>query len=116
MATLYTEQSKNVRKTWILMALFLIVVVGVGYAISYIYQSPGILYIAVILSIVMNVVGYWNSDKIVMALSGARLISHDEDHDLYNIVENLSITAGLPTPKLYLINCSAANSFAKGRD
>lgn len=116
MATLYTEQSKNVRKTWMLMAVFLAVVVAAGYFISYYYQSPGILYLAIIFSVFANVVSYWNSDKIVMVLSGAKPISHEDDEGLYHLVENLSITAGLPTPKLYLINDPSPNAFATGRD
>jgi len=98
------------------MALFLIVIVGVGYTISYLYQSPGILYFAVVLSVAMNIIGYWKSDKIVMALSGAKPIAQIDDPELFRIVENLSITAGLPMPKLYLINDPAPNAFATGRD
>ncbi|OHA22594.1 MAG: zinc metalloprotease HtpX [Candidatus Taylorbacteria bacterium RIFCSPLOWO2_02_FULL_43_11] len=116
MATLYTEQSKNIWKTWFLMAGFLTIVVAVGWFISYYYESPGILYVAVIFSVVMNVVSYWNSDKIVMTLAGARQISHDDDEELFHIVENLSITAGLPMPKLYVIDDPAPNAFATGRD
>jgi heat shock protein HtpX len=116
MATLYTQQSKNIRKTWLLMAVFLAVVVAVGWTISYLYNSPGILYLAIVFSVAMNVVSYWNSDKIVMALSGAKPLAHDEDSELYHIVENLAITAGLPMPKLYLINDPAPNAFATGRD
>lgn len=116
MATLYTEQSKNITRTWLLMAVFLAVVVGVGYAISYIYHSPGILYLAIILSVLMNIISYWNSDKIVMLLSGAKQIEHNDDEELFHIVENLAITAGLPVPKLYMINDPAPNAFATGRD
>lgn len=116
MATLYTEQDKNVRKTWLLMALFLVIIIGAGYFISYIYQSPVILYFAIILSLVMNFVGYWNSDKIVMTLSGAKPLAEADDPELYKIVENLSITSGLPIPKLYLISDPAPNAFATGRD
>ena len=98
------------------MAGFLTIVVAVGWFISYYYESPGILYVAVIFSVVMNVVSYWNSDKIVMTLAGARQISHDDDEELFHIVENLSITAGLPMPKLYVIDDPAPNAFATGRD
>ena len=116
MATLYTEQSKNARKTWLLMAVFLVVIVALGYAISYVYQSPIIFYIAIIFSVVMNIAGYWYSDKIALAMSGAKEIKHEDDEELFHIVENLSITAGLPMPKLYIINDPAPNAFATGRD
>jgi len=116
MSTLYTEQDKNIRKTWILFGLFLIVVIGIGWAFSYIYQNPGILYFAVIFSIFMNFFSYWYSDKIVLKISGAEPALRETHREIYNIVENLSITAGLPTPKIYIINDSASNAFATGRN
>jgi len=114
--TLYTQQSKNITKTWVLMAVFFVVIIILGYFISYYYNSPGILYFAVIFSIVMNLMSYWYSDKIVLSMSGAKEANHDEYTDLYHTVENLSITAGLPMPKIYIINDSSPNAFATGRD
>ncbi len=116
MATLYTQQSKNVTKTWLLMTLFFVVVIFLGYFISYYYNSPGILYFALIFSIVMNIMSYWYSDKIVLSMSKATEAGHDEYIDLYNIVENLSITAGLPMPKVYIIDDASPNAFATGRN
>jgi len=119
MATLYTQQGKNVRRTWFLMALFLVIVVAVGYFISYYYQNPAILVIAVIFSLVMNVAGYWYSDKISLTMAHALPADKDaspEQAELFRVVENLSITAGLPIPRLYIINDPAPNAFATGRD
>jgi heat shock protein HtpX len=116
MATLYTQQDKNVRKTWVLMTLFLLVVIGIGWAFSFIYQSPGILYFAVFFAIVTNIFSYWYSDKIVLKMAGAKLIIKEQNKELWNIVENLSITAGLPMPKLFIINDPAPNAFATGRN
>src|SRR3989344_1408722 len=116
MATLYTNQAKNIKKTWILMTTFLVVIIGLGWFFSYYLQSPLILIIAVIFSISMNFIAYWYSDKIVLKISGAKLINREENRDLWNIVENLSITAGLPMPKLYIINDPAPNAFATGRN
>lgn len=116
MATLYTQQDKNIRKTWILFSVFLVVVIGIGWAFSFIYQSPGILYFAVIFSVFMNFFSYWYSDKIVLKISGAIPALRETHRELYNIVENLSITAGLPAPKIYIINDNAPNAFATGRD
>jgi heat shock protein HtpX len=116
MSTLYTEQDKNISKTWILMGLFLAVVVALGYFISYYYNSPGILYFAIGFSLVMNIFSYWFSDKVVLAISSAVEAKHDEYTDLYHIVENLSITAGLPMPKIFIINDVSPNAFATGRD
>lgn len=116
MATIYTYQSRNVMKTWLLMGIFLIVVTGLGYVFSQIYGNPSIFYFAIILSVVMNIVSYWNSDKIALSLSGAKLATKEEYYDFYTIAENLAITAGLPTPKLYVINDPAPNAFATGRN
>lgn len=116
MASLYTHQDQNIAKTWVLMALFFGVVVGVGWAVSYYFNSPAILYVAVIFSIVMNITSYWFSDKIVVSMAGAREAKDAEYPELHNIVENLSITAGLPKPKLYIVNDPAPNAFATGRD
>jgi heat shock protein HtpX len=116
MATLYTHQSNNVWKTWLLMLVFFIVVIVVGYVFAGAYDSPGILYFAIIFSIVMNVISYWFSDKIVLATYRATPVTNESHPDLYNIVENLSITAGLPMPKVYVIPDAAPNAFATGRN
>jgi len=116
MATLYTEQRTNMQKTWLLMVVFLVLVIALGWLVSFYYNDPVILYIAIIFSLVMNFASYWWSDKIVLSLAGAKPASHDENMELYHLVENLSITAGLPMPKIYIINDSAPNAFATGRD
>ncbi len=98
------------------MTVFLVLVIALGWVIGYVLQSPGILYFAVALAIVMNLVAYWNSDKIALAMSGARPISHSNNEYLYHIVENLCITAGLPAPRIYVISSMQINAFATGRD
>ena len=116
MATLYTEQSKNVTKTWLLMAVFFSVTIIFGYFISVYYNSSSILYFFVFISIFMNFFSYWFSDKIVLTLAGAKEAKREEYFDLYNSVQNLAITAGLPMPKVYVVEDSAPNAFATGRD
>jgi heat shock protein HtpX len=113
---LYHNQSSNVWKTWALMAVFLSLVIAIGWFISYYYQSPGILYVAVIFASVMNIVAYWRSDKIVLRLHKAKPATREEYFDLWNATENLSIAAGLPMPKLYVIDDPAPNAFATGRN
>lgn len=98
------------------MTLFFVVVVGLGWFFSYTLNNPGILIIAVVLSIAMNVGSYWFSDKLVLSISGAHPVLREENRELWNIVENLSITAGLPMPKLYIIDDPAPNAFATGRN
>jgi heat shock protein HtpX len=116
MATLYTQQDKNVRKTWLLMTVFLIVVIGIGWAFSFLYQNSVILYLVIFFAIAMNFFSYWYSDKIVLKMSGAKPVLREQNRELWNIVENLSITAGLPMPKLFIINETAPNAFATGRN
>jgi len=99
-----------------LFTIFLIVVIGIGFAFSQVYGDPFILYIAVIFSVLMSVLSYWYSDKIVLGMAKAERIEKSDNPELYNIVENLSITAGLPMPRLYIVNESAPNAFATGRN
>lgn len=116
MATLYTHQTENVRKTWILMSVFLVVLIGVGWALSYVYGNVNILYVFVAISIGMNMVAYWQSDKIALASAHAKPADGPEFAELHRIVENLAITAGLPKPRVYVMNDPAPNAFATGRD
>ncbi|MEK7136140.1 MAG: M48 family metallopeptidase [Patescibacteria group bacterium] len=116
MATLYTEQSKNIGKTWLLMTGFLVVVIALGWYFGFALDLPWLLPVAVVFSLVMNIASYWWSDKIVLKMAGARPASREEFHDFYTVTENLAITAGLPLPKLYVIDDQAPNAFATGRD
>ncbi|HEU4677557.1 MAG TPA: M48 family metalloprotease [Candidatus Paceibacterota bacterium] len=116
MATLYTHQGENVAKTWLLMGAFLVLVVAIGYAVSWYLGSPAILYGALIFAILMNVGSYWFSDRVVIAMTRARPATREAYPDLWNVVENLSITAGLPMPKVYVVDDPAPNAFATGRN
>ena len=113
---LYNNIASNVRKTWLLMSVFLILIIGVGYWLSYAYNSPDILIIAVIFSVGVSFISYWYSDKIVLGLNKAQEIKKQDSPELYRLVENLCITAGLPTPKIYILNEDAPNAFATGRN
>lgn len=113
---LYEQRSSNIRRTWMLILGFLVVVIAVGYAISWYYGNPFILYIAVFIAVATNFYAYWQSDKLVLSLSHARLATREEFFDFYTVTENLAITAGLPLPKLYVIDDAAPNAFATGRD
>ena len=116
MSTFYTHQRKNKLKTWLLMSVFLGVVIGLGFFLSYYFNSPSILYIAIVVSIGMNVWAYWFSDKTVIKMTGAKEVSYSDAPELHRIVENLSITAGLPKPKVYIVTDPAPNAFATGRN
>ena len=119
MATVYKEKDKNVRLTWVYLTGFLVFVISIGWTFSQAYGNSLILYGAVAFAIIMNFVSYWWSDKIVLKMNGAHRLKEDagpEAREIYRLVENLAITAGIPTPKIYLIQDSALNAFATGRN
>lgn len=116
MPSLYTHKDSNIRKTWLLFTAFFVVVIAVGWAFSYVYGNQGILVIAVMISILMSFFSYWYSDKLVLRMTGAKEISKKDWPELYNIVENLAITAGLPMPRVYVVNEAVPNAFATGRN
>lgn len=119
MATLYTHKSANIRKTWILMSGFMLIIGLLGWLLSLYFEEIAIFYIFMVVSIFMTIISYWFSDRIVTSIAGAKEIESPPtggNQELYRIVENLSIAAGLPTPKIYIINDPSPNAFATGRD
>ncbi|MFH0929920.1 MAG: zinc metalloprotease HtpX [Candidatus Moraniibacteriota bacterium] len=116
MATIYDQADKNTHLTWLYIAGFLIFVIGIGYVFAGAMHNYAILVIAVIFSVLMSFASYWWSDKIVLAMSGAKAVTHENAKEIYHIVENLCITAGLPVPKIYIIQDSSPNAFATGRN
>jgi len=116
MANLYDQKSKNVRKTFILMSVFMILIIGIGWFLGFYFDNPFILFFAVILAFTQAAISYWNSDKIALASTGAKEVERKEYFDLYNAVENISITAGIPAPRVYVIDDTMPNAFATGRD
>lgn len=98
------------------MSVFLAMIVALGWFLSYYYGSSAILYLAVAISIFANVGSYWFSDKIVLALNHARVADGPEFIELNRVVENLAITAGLPKPRVFVIDDLAPNAFATGRN
>lgn len=116
MTSLYTHRAENVRKTWLLMTIFLVLVIGVGWAASYYFDSSLILYIAVAFAFSMNIIAYWNSASIALKSAHAKEVSYAEMPELHRAIENLAITAGLPKPSVHIIDDEAPNAFATGRD
>ncbi len=114
--TIYNQKDKNIRLTWIYLVGFLVFVIVVGWVFSQALGNSSILYGAVIFAFIMNFVSYWWSDKIVLAMNGAKEIDRKNARDVYNLVENLCITAGLPVPKIYIIEDVSPNAFATGRN
>lgn len=121
MATIYNQIAANRNKTWLIMFLFSVFIAGVVYVFvgALGYQGPGALGwvgVALILTGLMNFGSYYYSDKIVMAISQATPIEKKDNPELYNLVENLCIGDGLPVPRIYIIDDTAPNAFATGRD
>ncbi len=116
MATTYTEIGSNKRKTVFFMAGFLIFIIALGWIFSRVLGMYWILPLVVVIASVQAIASYWYSDRITLAISKAKEITHDENKELFHLVENLCITAGLPMPRIYIIEDSAPNAFATGRD
>jgi heat shock protein HtpX len=116
MATIWAYRDSNIRKTWILITVFFVIISSIGWVFSQIYGNLIIFVIAFLISIIMSAVSYWQSDKIVIATTGARPLMKEDAPDLHNMIENLAITSGLPKPKIYIVDSSQPNAFATGRD
>ena len=114
--TLYTHADRNTRKTWLYLTGFFVFIILVAWVVSYFLETYLVLYIAVAYSVIASFSGYWYSDKIVLALTGAKPIEKKDSPELYRLVENLCITAGLPLPKIYIIDEDQPNAFATGRN
>ncbi|MBI4256732.1 M48 family metallopeptidase [Candidatus Uhrbacteria bacterium] len=114
---MYSQITANKHKTWFLIVIFTIVIVGLGWTLGEYTNTGNIgLIVAVMFATGMNLIGYFHGDKVALATSGAKSIQKVDNPRLYRMVENLVITAGMQTPKIYLINDPAGNAFATGRD
>lgn len=114
---LYEQISANKQKTWFLISLFSVVIVLLGWAFgSWSGNQQAGIFLAVIISVIMTLIGYYKGDSVALAASHAKPIEKQDNPELYRLVENLAITAGLPMPKIYVINDPAMNAFATGRD
>lgn len=115
--SIYTQIDSNKRKTWLIMVLFVAFISTVAYVYGKAAGS-GVSFVALalIVSGIMSLVSYYFSDAMVLAIVGAKKIEEKDDAELYHVVENLAIAAGIPKPKLYLITDTAPNAFATGRD
>ena len=113
---MYRAIAANKRNTVIIIVLFLAIIGGLGYLASVIYQSPSIVVITLVVATVYALIQYFAASGQAVAMSGGQQITKADNPRLYRIVENLSITTGMPMPKVYIINDPAPNAFATGRD
>jgi heat shock protein HtpX len=104
--------SGNTFKTFILLAGLTVLLLLIGQALG----GRSGLYFALVMALIMNMIGYWFSDKIALAMSGAKEVSINEAPELHQTVEKLAVQAGLPKPRVYIIPQDTPNAFATGRN
>ncbi len=113
---MYKQVDSNKRKTYLIIALFFGLMLLLGWVFSLYFNNYIFIIIAFLISLVQVYISYYYSDKIALAVAGAKPASKKDHLELFRIVENLSITAGLPMPDVYIIPDTAINAFATGRD
>ena len=113
---MYKQIAENKRKTIIIIMGFVLMIGLIAAAFAAVYRDPMIAVWTIIVSIIYALIQYYFASSIAMAMTGAREITKKDNPRFYNIVENLSITTGLPMPKVYIIDDKAPNAFATGRD
>lgn len=113
---MYSSISQNKRNTVIIFSLFIAIISGIGLYFSYIYDDLIIFIFTLFFAFFYALFQYKISTASTLKMNGAELISKKDAPEFYSIVESLSITAGLPMPKLYIINDSSMNAFAAGTD
>ena len=114
---MYDQIAGNKRRSYLLIFVFILIVAGIGHVFSlYTQWGHGALVAAVVIAIAMSWGSYYYSDRIVLGMSGAKAVTREQEPYLWNAVEGLSLAAGLPMPRLHIIEDSAPNAFATGRD
>ena len=113
---MYAQIASNKRKSIFLVFGFILLVAVLGYVFSHAYGQPSLFIPILIVAVVYAVITYFFSSKIALGMSGAHEVQKKDHPDLFNVVENLAIAAGLPTPKVYIIDDPSPNAFATGRD
>lgn len=113
---IYDQIGSNKTKAVFYIGLFLVFIVGIGWLFAYIYNAPIILILAVVIAVAQASTSYWWGDTIALSLSHAVATKKSDNPELYRIVENLAIIAGIPEPKIYIIPDQSPNAFATGRD
>lgn len=113
---MYNAIAANKRNTVIIMAVFVGLITAIGFAVSYLYGNTSITLWVLIGALIYALIQYFAAGKLAIAMTGAEQIEKSDNPRLYRTVENLSITLGIPMPKVYIINDSAPNAFATGRN
>lgn len=112
---MYKQIAANKRNTVLIMLVFVAIVGGVGVAVAAFSKNWSVALFTVIIAIIYAVLQYFLASSLAVAATGAKPVTKNEQPRLYRIVENLSLTAGVPMPKVYVIDDPAPNAFASGR-
>ena len=118
---MYEQIARNKRDSVILVLVIVLALLTLGFAIGVAYTNTyagglGLLGVFGVVAIVWSLISYYAGSAMVLAVSGARQVTHDEAPQLWNVVEEMALAAGLPMPAVYVMNDPAPNAFATGRD
>src|SRR5579872_1955756 len=113
---MYSEIASNKRKTVYIMSFFLILIAALAWLFSLRFHSLSVFYGILAGGIIYAGISYWAGTRWSLAVNNAKQITKSDNKRLWRIIENLSITDGLPMPKVYIMDDPAPNAFATGRD
>ena len=113
---MYKQIAENKRNTVLIFLGFIALISIIGGGFAYVYDDPSIMITSTIVALIYAAVQYFFSTQLAIMMTGAKKANRRDNRRLYNIVENLTITAGLPMPEVYIIDDPAPNAFATGRD
>jgi len=117
MAKLYDAISENKRNSVIIIIAFIIIALGLSYFLGFVFANAFIgLIFGIIFILIMILIGYYSGDSLILSMHHAKEVAKKDDPYLVNTVEGLALAAGIPTPKIYIINENSPNAFATGRD
>ena len=118
---MYKQIARNKRDSWFLMTMVVLILLGLGFAIGVATMHTttagiGLLGVFGVVAILWSLISYYAGAGMALAVSGARAVTHEQEPQLYNVVEEMSVASGMPMPKVYIIEQDAPNAFATGRD
>ena len=115
---MYADIASNKRRTWVLIVMMSVIVIGLSWLIGAMYQidAGSSIIIGTMIATMYSLISYYGSSSIALSVSGAKPITKAQAPDLYNVVENLCIANGQKTPDIYIIDDASPNAFATGRD
>ena len=117
MVNVYEQQDSNKRRSLLVVAFFVVFVVLISWVFAQVLDyGSGLMGLALIFAGIISFGSYWWGDKMILAISGARPANKKEDFNFFTVAENLAMASQIPMPKLYVIDDSAPNAFATGRD